>query len=247
MSHTSNDVTISVRISRELSTSFDRLSKLMKINKSDFIRTCIEKLCKDNQMYLEHAEKVKEYIETIKLAMSKIPPEKIIVKNGSWKTMKDETILMLCDLLLRWSERAFDAWFETLIDYGLANENDREKAREDTLEGLIKIEDIGFILSKVKAPIEVETLITEEFWWDDLEMKRTSLLLGIKKAIEKFSVETLIDEVITRTSRIEKEKTVIVVDAEGEFKRSGSVIITPAEYEKLSKIKEKQNLSRGSH
>jgi len=233
----SNDVIISVRVPKELSRSFDRLSKLMKINKSDFIRACIEKLCKDNQIYLDHAEKVKEYIQAIKSAMSKVSSDKIIVENGSWENASDEAILMLCDLLLKYSNRVFDMWFKILVDYGLADESQREKARENTDEGLIGVEDIGFILSKVKAPIEVEELITEEFWWDELEMKKISLLLATKKSIEKFSAETLINEVITRTSKIEKEKTIIVVDAKGEFKRSGSIIITPVEYELISKIK----------
>lgn len=239
MSSRSNDVIISLRIPRKLSESFDRLNKLMKISKSDFIRACIEKLCKDNQIYLKYAEKVKEYIQAIKSVMSKVSSDKIILENGSWETASNEAILMLCDLFLRYSDKVFDTWFKILVDFGLADENQREKAREDTIEGLIEIEDIGFILSKTKAPIEVEELIVEEFWWDQLETKRISLLLAMKRSLEKFSAEALINEVIAKTSKIEKEKTIIVVDAKGEFKRSGSVIITPVEYETISKIKRK--------
>jgi len=83
---------------------------------------------------------------------------------------------------------------------------------------------------------DVKELIEEELWWDELEIKRVSLLLATKKAIEKYSAEKLVDEVIERTSEREGEPTVIVVNAKGEFKRSGSTIVTPAEYKKISEI-----------
>jgi len=236
MLHESKGMTISVRISKEVADSFDKLSKLMQINKSDFLRVCIEKLCKDNQLYLEHTYKEKEYIEMIKVAMSKISPEKIIVENGSWETVKDVAILMLCDLLFKYSE-VFDTWFGILVDYGLLDKNSKGTLREEFSEGLIQLEDIGFILSPTRGPADVEELIIQDFWWDELETKRISLLLATKTAIEMSSAEAIISEVVARTSKIEREPTIIVLDAQGKFKRSGAVIITPAEWEKVSKRK----------
>lgn len=236
------DVTVSARIPQQLSDKFDKLSELMKVNKSDFIRACIEKLCKDNRLYLEHIDKVKTYIESIKSAMSKISHKKIIVENGSWKDMNDVTIVMFCDLMFRYSSEVFDAWFDILVNYGLVQERDKNEVREEFSDGLIGIGDIGFILSSVHPITEVEELINEPLWWDELETKKISLLLATKKAIGRFSAEAIIDKVIDATSRFEGEPTVIVLDAQGEFKRSGAVIITPAECEKVSHRKSKASV-----
>jgi len=229
-------VTYSVRLPKKVAESFEKISELMQINKSDFLRACIEKLCNDNKLYLDHADKVRYYIDYIRDRMSKISRNKIIVENGSWETASDISILMLCDLLFQWTDEVFNLWFNTLVSYKLLDKEDFPDVKKYYSDGLILVEDIGFILSSSRVQTDVKELIEEELWWDELEIKRVSLLLATKKAIEKYSAEKLVDEVIERTSEREGEPTVIVVNAKGEFKRSGSTIVTPAEYKKISEI-----------
>ena len=233
----SKDVTISVRLTKETADSFDKLSNLMQINKSDFLRVCVEKLCKDNKIYLEHVDKIKQYSRFIKAEMSKISEDMIVVKDGSWKTVNDNALLMFCDLLFIWSSKVFDTWFDILVEYGLADVGDKRIAKDRFGDGLIELEDFGFILSPAKITVDVEALIEEEKWWDEIEFKRISLLLATKRAIEKYSAEYIVKEVLDRTAKVEQEPTKIVVDAAGRFKRSGTRIVTPAEYEKVSKLR----------
>ena len=237
MSSIGKGVTFSVRLPKATADAFDRISQLMQINKSDFLRVCVEKLCRDNKLYLDHVDKVQQYISFIKTKMSRIPTEKIIIENGSWETASEVAILMLCDLMFVWSEKIFNLWFSIMKEYGLAKEGDKSKWRETFSNGLVLIEDIGFLLSPTRIATDVEELIKNEFWWDELEIKKISLLLAVKRAIEKYSAENLVDEIIKKASKEEQEPTVIIIDAKGRFKRSGSVIVTPAEIEKLSKIK----------
>ena len=236
----SKGATISTRLTQKTGEAFDRLSELMQINKSDFVRICVEKLCKDNRIYLEHMEKTKQYSDFIRREMAKISEDMIVVKDGSWKTVTDNALLMLCDLLFRWSSKVFDTWFSVLVEYGLTEGSRRDAAKEEFEDGLIALEDIGFILSSMKAAVDIEALIEDEKWWDEIEVKKASLLLATKQAIQKYSAEYIIKEVLERTAKYEQEPTIIVVDAAGKFKRSGSIIKTPAEYEKASKIKANQ-------
>lgn len=237
MESVSKGMTYSVRLSKTMANAFDRLSKLIQINKSDFLRVCIEKLCKDNRLYLDHIDKVKQYTEYIRTEMSRISSKKIVVENGSWETTKEVSILMLCDLLLRWTDEVFDSWFNVMLDYGLIDKDDKSEAKQTFSDGLIFVEDIGFILSPTRIATDVKALIEDDVWWDDLETKRVSLLFATKMAIENHSAEKLVDCVIKRTSKEEGEATIILVDAKGGFKRSGSIILTPAEYEKISKVR----------
>ena len=237
----SKSVTVSVRLKPETGDAFEKLSDLMQVNKSDFVRICVEKLCKDNKIYLEHMDKMKEISDFIRAEMSKISEDMIVVKEGLWKDVDDNALLMFCDLLFRWSNKVFDTWFNILVDYGLTKIEKRDAVREEFEDGLIQLEDFGFILSPAKIAVDIEALIEDEKWWDDIEVKKTSLLLATKQAIEKYSAEYILKDVLERTAKYEQEPTVIVVDATGRFKRSGSIIMTPAEYEKVSKIKDKKS------
>lgn len=232
----SKDVTISVRLTKETADLFDKLSGLMQINKSDFLRVCVEKLCRDNRLYLEHVDKIKQYSKFIKAEMSKISEDMIIVKDGSWKTVNDNALLMFCDLLFVWSNKVFDTWFNILVEYGLADVDYKIKMKDQFSDGLIELEDFGFLLSPTKITVDAEALIEQQKWWDEIEFKRISLLLATKRAIERYSAEYIVKEVLDRTAKVEQEPTKIVVDAAGRFKRSGTRIVTPAEYEKVSKL-----------
>lgn len=238
----SKGMTISIRLTEETADSFDKLSELMQINKSDFVRACVEKLCKDNRIYLEHMDEMKQYGDFIRAEMSKISEEMIVVKNGSWETAKDNALLMFCDLMFMWSEKVFDAWFNILVEYGLSEINYKGTAKEELSDGLIQLEDFGFILSPAKIAIDPEELIEDDKWWDEIEFKKASILLATKQVIEKYSAEYIVKEVLDKTAKAKQEPTIIVVDAAGKFKRSGSVIVTPAEIEKVSKMKNQPNV-----
>jgi len=237
MESVSRGVTQSVRLPKKTAISFDRISELMQINKSDFLRVCIEKLCKDNKLYLENADKIEQYIELFRTEMSKISEKKIIVQNGSWKTTKDVSILMLCDEMVRWSDKVLNACFEIFVENELADEDSKATFEEDYDNGLILVEDIGFLLSPTRTVADPEVLIEAEIWWDDLETKKIVLLLATKKVIEEYSADKLVDDVINESSKEAKEPTIIVVDAEGKFRRSGSALLTPVDCIAVSKLK----------
>jgi hypothetical protein len=70
-------------------------------------------------------------------------------------------------------------------------------------------------------------------WADDLELKKTSLVITMKKAIEENSARTLIEDVIEKASRETKTKMKIAIDLTGKFTRTLQGIDSPVQIEEI--------------
>ena len=111
--------TVSVRVEEDLLNRVETVSNLLSISKSDFLRACLEKLCRDNRILVEHENKVAEYACYVKEEFSKLPADLIEIKNGTWNDLSESTITMLCDELWKWSEAVYNFWVEFTGDYSL--------------------------------------------------------------------------------------------------------------------------------
>ena len=89
--------TVSVRIEDDLIRSFEVVSNLLNISKSDFLRACIEKLSFDNNALIDHYPKMSEYVQYIKNELAKLPSDMIEVINGTWADVNDKIIVIFCD------------------------------------------------------------------------------------------------------------------------------------------------------
>jgi len=225
---------VSIRLESNLFECFDQLSKATQFNKSEFLRECIEKLCKDNIFYLAHYQKIKQYIDDIQKEMIKLPENLVKIENGTWNTMKDISWFMLCDFLFHYSEKVFNAWLEICAENNIIFYNeDGEPIIEYLEEDLFDLEDILFLITPQKQAINIKELISDSQWTDEVENKKISLLLAVRKAIQEHTALNIINEAITRIAEEEGTMVRIKIDAEGKFSKSGTTLITPVEYEKI--------------
>jgi len=230
--------TVSVRIEDELMKRLDAITNIIPINKSGFIRSCLEKLCNDNQMLIDHHHKVDKYIDFIRNELSKLLTDMIVVKNGSWKEVKESTILILCDELWGTSKIIFDNWSKLLDKYDLKTEI-TDSSEDGEPRSLLDLGSIALLLVEKAGQVEqpdIQLLISEEDWTDDLEMHRVSLSYACKKAFEKQSPQKIIREYLEKESARKKEGPQrLVIDAKGRFRRSGSLLYLPVDTEEIPK------------
>lgn len=224
--------TISVRIDENLMKHFDAVANMIQINKSDFIRCCIQKICKDNKILLDHYDKVPEYIAFVKDQVSRLPKDIIEVKNGSWKDVKESTMLLLFDEFWKTSPAVFDAWKQILNEYNITTIEDIdtfEKAKET--DGLLRFDSIVMLMAEKSGqmePVDVPLLLGESDWVDCVEVDRITLSYACKKALEKLSAIAIVKDYLdSERVRSESGPRRVVIDASGVFRRSGAVLYLP--------------------
>jgi hypothetical protein len=227
------NTTISVRIPSKLSQNFQEAGDLLGVNKADFLRGCIEKLCHDNSLLVENYPKMDNYLNDLKTALGKL--KNVRIENGTWENAVAASMFVLCDDLWSLSKKVFDCWKELLREYNLTYW-DSEKQEEITdfsqaKDGTFDFEDFGLLMAE-KSPIEIDDLLEEGLWYDLLEMKKVTLLLSVLKAIKKHSAETIIGDYLKTSSNVDNvTRKTVVIDATGKFSRSGNRLIYPVQVE----------------
>lgn len=239
MEKQSKITTVSVRVEEDLMRRFDTVTEITSVNKSDFIRACLQKFCDDNQMLIDHFSKVGEYIDFIKNELSKLPADLIVVENGAWEDVPEWVVLILCDGLWRASKPVFANWLELLETYNLEREdqpNDFSEAERS--DGLLNLD--SFIMLSAErsghvASPDIPLLISEENWIEDVEADRISLSYACKKAFETATARKVLQDYLYSEAMKKQESPLrVIVDARGAFRRSGSVLYLPIGTEKIT-------------
>ncbi len=233
--------TISARVEEDLLVLFDRVAEALSINKSDFLRACLDKLCHDNRILLDHCDKVPRYLAFIKNELKSLPPDLIRIKNGSWDDLKDSVILLLCNDLWQSSRVVFNKWKELADRYNIFRELEEEEITEfsqaQDSEGLFSLEAIVFVLAEKSGQVErtdLQVLLSKKYWLSGIEADIVSLSYAVKEALESQPAQVLIRKFL---EIVEEEKgdapMRIVIDATGGFSRSGYTLHLPISYEKM--------------
>jgi len=228
--------TISVRLSADLVKKFDDVTKIMPLGKSDFIRGCIQKLCDDNELLIDHSHQADQYLEFIKKEISKLPKNMVIVKNGSWKDVSNSTILILCDELWRASKSVFNEWQKLNEKYGIEHLDFLDFSDAEESEGLLDLGAIALLATKKTSSIEasdIHLFLEQEMWSDSMEIHKISLSYAVKKAFEKESAEKVVKKYLDNEEIRRNMKPLRVsIDARGEFRRSGGLLYLPIDTER---------------
>ena len=241
--------TISARIEETLAQQFENVANMISINKSDFIRSCIQKLCTDNAILLQHCDKVPEYMNYVKEELSKLPERIIKVKNGSWKDVKEATLFLLLDEFWKTSPSFFNNWKQILEEYHLTPSMEIEEfsdAKES--DGLLGLDSIVMLMAEKSGQMELAdmpTFLRGSDWVDEIEVDRISLSYACKKTFEKLSATTILNDYLD-SERIKKESGPlrVVIDASGTFRRSGSVLYLPVDTAEIEVDNENQSEQR---
>lgn len=238
--------TISVRLSDDLLKKFDAVTKIIPLSKPDFIRGCIEKLCDDNEILVDYHQKTKEYLEFIKAELSKLPQDLVIVKNGSWKDVKDSTMFILCDEFWRASKAVFTHAQKLSEKYDIDHEEIQDFSTAEESEGMLDLEDIALLVTEKTItiePLDIPDFVSEDFWSDDTEISKVTLSYATRKAIEEKSAEKIVKDYLQSEEKRAKEKLLrLVIDARGEFRRAGNQLYMPV----FTEIVEPQSKSNSS-
>jgi len=222
-------VVTSVRLPQSTSQAFQRVCELMNIDKTDFIRKCIDKLCDDNRLLLDHSDKVQDYMVELRKSLSNIPTDKIRVKNGNWDTVDDKSVLFVADTLFR-TRTVWEAHKNLSDRYGLSSERDRFK--DYTGDEYFDVADIGFLMVP-RSGGSIRSLLEESTWIDQFEFVRIALILSVREALTKCSLENIVDELLGMEAKQRGRKLRLVVDASAGVRRSGNTLVTPVDFEEL--------------
>ena len=229
--------TISVRLTDDLLNKFDAVTKIMPLNKSDFVRGCIQKLCGDNKLLIDHSHQVDQYLEFVKKEISKLPENMILVRNGSWRDVSNSTILILCDEFWRTSKSVFKEWQKLEKKYAMEHEEVSNFSDAVKSEGLLDLEDIALMTTKKTTSIELSDipfLLQQGMWSDSTEIKRVSLSYAVRQALAKASAKKVAEEYLkSEETRRNMKPLRVIIDAQGEFRRSGGLLYLPAFTEKI--------------
>lgn len=233
--------TISVRIEEELMKRVDTATNIMAISKSDFIRSCLEKLCDDNQLLIDHYDKIPRYIEYIRRELGKLPPKFATVKNGTIENVKEPTIMYLCDELWRSSKPVFDNWLALLKEYDLKRENtpdNFEQAKES--DGLLGLDTMIMFMAEKSGKVsrlDAPRLLREPDWIENTEMDRVALSYACWKAFTEHTAQAIIEDYLNKERALKKGTAIrLVIDAKGGLRRSGNFLYLPIDTEEIPEM-----------
>jgi len=207
---------------------------MIQINKSDFVRSCIQKLCQDNEILLEHYDKLSEYVDFVRSELSKLPIDLIEVKNGQWADVKESTLLFLMDEFWRTSPSVFEHWKRIIDKYKLTSLegiNDFSEAKQS--DGLLSLGSIVMLMAEKSGemePVDVPILLRDVDWVDSVEVTRIALSYACKEAFEEQSALSIVKSFLD--AEMLKKKSgprCVVLDASGKFRRSGAMLYLPVD------------------
>jgi len=226
--------TLSIRIGPEMYFSFNKACEILGLDKSDFLKTCVEKLVDSNRIFLDNMDKVQPALDYLRVELSKLPSNLVLVDNGTFEQIKDVALYILCDELFRTSEKVWLSWKELVDSYALELEISKG-------ENMFEVEDLGmFALPSEKSvdAIDIIQHVFSDLWTNQLELKNIILLLSTVDAFKKFSATEVVKEALeyeasTCTKKLPSDKHIIVIDARGKIKRKGETLIIPAGIEHI--------------
>ena len=247
---------ISVRIPNELGKEFDNVAVFLQLNKTDFISECVRKLVDDNEFLMEYHTIMREIIDDIKRELKKVPDKHLKVIHGTIDSISDISIFSLCDFLFVSSKdyresllgvrSSFDKNFNFNLDEGSL------KISKD--EFILTPEEISLLMLPKPVQIPAEEIIHDKNWSDSLETKKIFLLLAaddlfafhiLAKILASISAEPesmkttlkkVISEIIEEANRHDRADHVLVIDAEGRFRRGKNMLYNPVYLETIDKF-----------
>jgi len=227
--------TVSARVSPETYSKFEIVCKILKIDRSSFIKSCVEKLVTDNQFLLDTFDQTDMLIRYVKETLSKLPSDLVVVKNGSWDKVHESTIIVACDGLWSTSEKVWSIGMELCKKYRL-DLVEEETSRSFAGEDMFDLADLGLLALPSEKTTDATDLIEpyeSSLWTDQLELKKNVLLISAVEAIKKHSALKILEEafeyVASKCSeRLPPKSHVLEIDASGKFTRSGDSLVVPA-------------------
>lgn len=232
---------ISVRIPNNLGEEFDKVASFLPLNKTDFITECVRRLVFDNKFLMDSNQKIEEIIEYIKDELARVPKKNLKVINGNIDLMSNIAIYSLCDFLFSASE---DYWKSmTEIKKNLEKKfhvivgDDEDLFKEYTGEFILDMEDISLMMLPKPMHIPAEDLVYDDKWSDTLETKKMLLILAIDKLLEIHSLKKIISDIIKEENKIKNDEHVLIIDAQGRFRRGKDIVYNPVYLETVEKWK----------
>lgn len=237
--------TVSVRIEGELMKKVDVATNIMAINKSDFIRSCLEKLCNDNQLLIDHYSEVPTHINYIRQELAKLPSNVATVENGTYNDVTEPIILLLCDELWKSSEPVFDNSLALLEKYNLMRANmplTFEQAKES--EGFLELDTIVMFLAEKSgkvSQVDVSKLLVEDKWIEGVEADKVVLSSACAKAFAEHTAQAIITDYLKKERAFKGGAPIrLVIDAKGRLRRSGTFLYFPIDTEEIPRRHEKE-------
>jgi len=232
--------TISVRIEGELGKKIDVATNIMAISKSDFIRSCLEKLCDDNQLLIDHHSDIPKHINYIRQELAKLPSNIVTVKNGTFNDVTEPIILLLCDELWKSSKPVFDNSLALLEKYNLVRTDmplTFEQARES--DGFLGLDTIIMFLAEKSgkvSQVDISKLLKENKWIEGVEADRVVLSSACAKAFAEHTAQAIIMDYLKKERASKGGAPIrLVIDAKGRFRRSGTFLYFPIDTEEIPK------------
>lgn len=157
-----------------------------------------------------------------------MPDNYLKIINGKIDDINDIAIYSFCDFLFSASKEFWQMTKEVGEELDIVVvEEEEDLLREYTEQFMLRLEDIGLMILPKPKQIPVPDLFLGEEWIDSLETKKLILLLGAKKTFSKFDPKKIISDVIDKANKISKKENVIIIDAEGSFKRGKDALHGP--------------------
>ena len=250
---------ISVRIPNELGKEFDNVADFLPLNKTDFITECVRKLVDDNLFLMENHHIMIEIIEDIRQELKKVPEKYLKVIHGTVENINDIAIISLCDFLFvsykdfRESMKGVKSYFEKDIEFLLDMGADSFGEFKD--EFVLTTEEISLMMLPKQLQIPAEEIIHDKKWSDLLETKKMFLLLAAddlfafhtsQKIISsiisepnerKTSLKKVISDIIKEADERRDEEHILIIDAEGRFRRGKDMVYYPVYLETIERFK----------
>jgi len=207
--------TISVRLTDDLLEKFDTVTTILRLGKADFVRGCIQKLCDDNAVLIDHHTNINEYVDFIKKELAMLSQDLLKVENGSWKDVKDSTIFLLCSEFWRTSKTVFSSWKKLIEEYNVLVRAFKEFSKD--LEEWWVHTSFTFEGAQIENVVDLIDDPEEHAWLDYSAILNTTYSYATKKAIEETSAEKIVRDLLeTEEKRENKRPLRLVLNARGE-------------------------------
>ena len=226
--------TIAARLPPELYEKFSKVCSIAKVDRSSFLKTCVEKLANDNEIFLDNFEKTGSLIKVIKKELADLPKSLVVIKGGNWNKIPETVLYVACDEICSNSKMAWKIFEDTWEKYGLKLEDDEGVQKEFGGGDVLDLSDLGLMAlptEKVNDPWAI--IDGQDLWADQLEVRKITLLLAVSEAFVKLSARRVVEETLNYRASICLEKVpmkghVLEIDSRGRFARSGGTLIVPA-------------------
>ena len=222
---------ISVRIPEDLAKKFNEIAKFLPMNKTDFITECIKKLVNDNDFLMHYYPETDDLLRIIKKEIKKVRKTHLQVENGFIRDINELAIFSLCDFLFSSSKEYWQTMKDVLAnlkkEWKIEIGQGEELFQEFKGDFLFDMEDISLMILPKEMFVPAEDLVEDIKWSDSLEIKKLLLLLAAQQFIKKYNLDEIISKIIDEENKSKKEKHILIIDAEGNFRRGKDFLYNP--------------------